>query len=238
MKTVFLLLALVALAAQDVPGQQELVRPTVNVSGTAEVLVVPDQAEVRMTVRTLDLNLQLARSKNDEMVKQVFRIATDLRIDPSDVQTDILSVQPEYTDEDDSPRPPKFLGYAMSKRIVIVVRDIKVLERLIPGVLLAGVTRLDEVDFQSSKMREHSDEARAMAVRAAREKAAAMASELGQSIGKAIHISETQNQIPYGFTANSSSFDGRASASDAISTTVALGKIRISARIQIVFELH
>ena len=77
-----------------------------------------------------------------------------------------------------------------------------------------------------------------MAVRAAREKAAAMASELGQSIGKAIHISETQNQIPYGFTANSSSFDGRASASDAISTTVALGKIRISARIQIVFELH
>ena len=91
----------------------------------------------------------------------------------------------------------------MSKRIVIVVRDIEVLERLIPGILRAGVNQLDAVELQSSKMREHADEARALAVRAAREKAAAMAKELGQSIGKAIHISETQNQTPYGFTANS-----------------------------------
>ena len=238
MKTAFLVLVLMAFVPGSALGQQEPVRPSVNVSGTAEVLVVPDQAEVRMTVQTLDMDLQVARSRNDALVQQVFRIATELQIDPADVQTDIISVRPEYTDDDDSPQPPKFLGYEMSKRIVIVVRDIKALERLIPGILRAGVNQLDAVELQSSKIREHADEARALAVRAAREKAAAMAKELGQSIGKAIHISETQNQIPYGFTANSSSYDGRASASDAISTTVTLGKISISARIQIVFELH
>lgn len=238
MKKALVILILAACGGQLSLAAQTLERSSVNVTGTAEVLVVPDQAEVSMTVRTLDLNLQTARSKNDELVRQVFRIATDLKVDPSDVQTDIISVQPEYSDEGDSPRPPKFLGYAMSKRIVIVVRDIKVLELLIPEILRAGVNRLDGIELQSSRMRQHSDEARAMAVRSAREKAAAMARELGQTIGKAIHISETQSQIPYGFTANSTRFDGQASTSDAVSTTLALGKIRVTARIQIVFELQ
>ena len=78
MKSALLVLVLTVFAAESVLGQQEPVRPTVNVTGTAEVLVVPDQAEVRMTVQTLDMDLQAARSKNDALVQQVFRIAAEL----------------------------------------------------------------------------------------------------------------------------------------------------------------
>lgn len=236
MKALLSILLLLVLSVTDALGQQTSMTPLVTVTGTAEVLVVPDQADIRLTVKTLNPNLQVASTKNDELVKRVFALATGLKVDAVDVQTDSISVEPEYDEDDDSPQPRKFLGYAMSKRIVIVVRDVTILDRLISGIVEAGVDRLDDIDFRSSALREHTDEARVLAVRAAREKAALMAKELGQTIGKAVVISE--EQLPYGYTANSTGLLGRVAASDSVESTVALGRIRISARISVSFELH
>jgi len=49
------------------------------------------------------------------------------------------------------------------------------------------------VDFRTTELRKHRDEARALAIKAAQEKAAALAGELGQTIGQPITISENQS---------------------------------------------
>lgn len=236
MKALLSILLLLVLYVPTAFGQHGASIPLVTVTGTAEVLVVPDQAELRLTVKTLDMNLQIARTKNDDLVKRVFTLAAGLKVEGVDLQTDSISVEPEYQEDDETAEPRKFLGYSMSKRVVIVVRDVAILDRLITGIVEAGVDRLDDIDFRSSTLREHSDEARLLAVRAAKQKATAMAKELGQTIGKAVIISE--EQLPYGSAANNTGLAGRVAVGDSVESTVALGRIRVSARILVAFELH
>ncbi|PYS85966.1 MAG: hypothetical protein DMF70_03135, partial [Acidobacteria bacterium] len=84
----------------------------------------------------------------------------------------------------------EFLGYQVSKTIAVILRDISRFDSLLSDVLKAGVTRLSNVEFRDSQLRRHRDQARAMAMKAAQEKASLLAREIGQSIGPAYSITE------------------------------------------------
>jgi hypothetical protein len=99
------------------------------------------------------------------------------------------------------------------------------------------VTEVSDVTFESSELRKFKDQARAMAVRTAREKAEAMARELGQTIGKAVSITEEDVdgfRSPYANTSsNSFSIDGSAANDD-----TAIGTISVKAQVKIGFLLN
>src|SRR6202047_1307274 len=59
--------------------------------------------------------------------------------------------------------------------------------------LKSGVNRVDGINFIVAEPKKYKDEARLEAVNAAREKASALASQLGQSIGKPWEITEESN---------------------------------------------
>ena len=73
----------------------------------------------------------------------------------------------------------------------MTVRDISKLDVLLESLIKAGGNRIDSIQYQTSDLRKYRDHARDLAVRAAREKADALAKALGQSIGKAHSIEET-----------------------------------------------
>jgi uncharacterized protein YggE len=75
-------------------------------------------------------------------------------------------------------------------------------------------------------------------MRAAQEKASAMAKEIGQSIGKAYSITE-EGPPPYYSQSNSNFSYDRAAGQQASSdeSTIALGQISITARVTVSFEL-
>ncbi|MDQ1591016.1 MAG: hypothetical protein QOG71_1643, partial [Pyrinomonadaceae bacterium] len=85
----------------------------------------------------------------------------------------------------------------------------------------------------------HRDQARDMAMRAAREKASALAAAVGQKIGKAYSIAEdvpSRSFAAQNSTANSFSIDSDGSASS--EGTLALGLIKVNARVTVRFELE
>jgi uncharacterized protein len=96
------------------------------------------------------------------------------------------------------------------------------------------------VRFETSKLRENKDKARDLAMKAAREKASAMASSVGQTIGKAVKITEgnVANQS-YGYnanvTANTAAVGGSFSQGVA---TFAPGAIKVEALVTISFLLN
>ena len=71
-------------------------KPQINVTGEAEVLVVPDEVVLSFGVETYDRNLTVAKQANDEIVKKAMAITKDMKIEPKHVQTDFVQVEPTY----------------------------------------------------------------------------------------------------------------------------------------------
>lgn len=227
-----LLICLSTAQAQNPPD-----RPLITVTGQAEVLAVPDEVVFNLNATTVDKNLLAAQQKTDEVVRNVLELARKYGIPATQVQTGYISLQERYSDEAATRQPRVFIGYAVSKSIAIVLRDVSKAESLLSEVFRTGITRINSVDFRTTQHRKLKDQARLLAVKAAHEKARAIAGEIGQSIGKAYSITEVELRPYAGYTSNTvDGFIAGGSFSEEPSP-IALGQISITARVTVSFEL-
>ena len=213
----------------------------ISVTGTAEVNVAPDEAVLSLGVESRDKDLAVAKAQHDHRVKKLLAEAHDAGVEGKYIQTSMLQMRPDYSDE----KVPRFLAYQVSQTIQVTLKDLSKYERLITKLLEAGVNRVDSVEFLVAEPRKYKDEARAKAIRAAREKAVAMAAELGQTIGKPWEISEegfnglfaqTRNSAnSYAVQASSYAYDRGLSTEE---STVAPGEVSIRASVRVSFQLE
>ena len=227
-----------ALAADPPPPR------LITVNGEAQVRVVPDEVEITLGIETVDLDLAKAKRENDELARKVLALAGGFGIDPKHVQTDFIQIEPHY-DEYQGKRA--LIGYFVRKNVVFVLRDVSRFEGLLGAALEAGANYVHGVQFRTTELRRHRDEARALALRAAKEKAEAMAAELGQKVGRPLSIQEDWAGwwSPYaswwggrwgqGMTQNVVQSQGGGGPSG--EGTVALGQIEVTARVTVSFEL-
>ena len=200
-------------------------------------MVVPDEAVFNMRAVTLDKDLLNAQLRNDEVVKKVLALARKYQIPATQVQTGRISLEESYSDEEATEKPRVFLGYFVRKSIAIILRDVSKAELLLADIFKTGITSIDNVEFRTTEIRKFKDQARAMAIRAAQEKASALAKEIGQSIGKAYSISEEGPDNSAASNSNSFRSLGAGGSYSAEESTIALGQISITARVVVSFEL-
>ena len=162
----------------------------ITVTGDAEVRVVPDEVILTLGVETWDKDLEVAKSQNDERVKRVLALAQNYEIEPKHIQTDHISIEPRYHDNYEK---RDFIGFFVRKTIVITLKDLSKFEDLLTSALGAGVNYVHGIQFRTTELRKHRDEARALAIKAAREKAIALTGELGQEVGEPHSIREDQS---------------------------------------------
>jgi uncharacterized protein YggE len=243
MKTIFLLVTL-AVASAPAFAQNNIEPPLITVTGQAEVRVPPDEVLFTLAVENVDKDMLVANRKTDDSVMQILAIARKYNVKPEDVQTSQISVQPKYNTDDieyEARRGVKrvLIGYQVSKTVAIRLRDISRFDVMLADILKAGITSLSNLEFRDSQLRKHRDEARRMAIRAAKEKATLLASEIGQSIGPAYSITEHSSGAEYGrsnATQNvSAGVAGDASASD---SAIAPGSISVTAQVTVRFRLN
>ena len=222
-------------AAATIPAQERPEPPHVTVAGEAELNVAPDEVRFDVTLQHFGKELKAAKTQTDERLKGLIALAKKHGVAESDTQTDYVKVEPRFKGNDDS---KAFLGYWVRKDLVFTLRDVTRAEGLLSEVLDYGVWRINSISFSTSQMRKHRDQARAQAMKAAQEKAAALANAVGQRIGKAIVIEEetpNRGSTP-NFASNSVSYD-RSDSTDS-EGTLALGLIKVSARVTVKFELQ
>lgn len=217
----------------------------ITTTGDAEVRVVPDEVILTLGVETSDKDLKVAKDLNDQRVKKVLAVASDFGIDPKHVQTDHVSIEPRYRDHYER---RDFLGYFVRKSIVITLKDISQFEDLLTKALEAEVNYVHGIQFRTTELRKHRDEARALAIRAAREKAVALGKELEQSIGAPHSIHENASGWWSGYNAwwggrwrapmaqNVSQDAGGGMSSEGGS--LAVGQITVNARVTVSFFLE
>jgi uncharacterized protein len=256
MKTI-LILSFVALSFTAHASAQYVDKlPTITIVGVVEVEAVPDEVNISLEVSKIHKDLQTAKRLHDESVSRILDLTRRFDVNPNNVKTAFISVQMKY----ETVRDPKraaydedgvligtrvFKGYEVSKTVVIKLTDVSRFEQFFEEVLRIGVTEVNNVSFETSKFRELKVQARELAIKAAREKAVAMAGAVDQLIGKAIYIGEGEGIVSASGRSNnyiisgSDNNDLRPSGNSSdIAVTFAPGVIRVKASVTIVFILN
>lgn len=221
-------------------------RNRISVTGEALVSVAPDIIIVTFGIDTRNMNLLTAKQQNDAIAKAALAELAKLGIPDKDIQTDHLSISQRFVGS-----AQVFDGYTVRNMFAVTLNDPARVDALISGALASGVNHLLKVDFQTSELKKHREQARELAVRAAHEKADKMASALGAKVGAPTQINEDSR---YSATSYYSSWSGygwdnargnyagpsqvsvQASGGDA-TEAIALGKVAVRASVNVTFEL-
>lgn len=218
---------------------------SITVTGEAEVRVAPDEVILTLGVETWNKDLATAKRENDKIVAAVLNLTTKHGIESRHVQTDYVSIEPRYRNGYYEDRD--FIGFFVRKTISITLRDLTKFEGLLTDALSAGVNYVHGIEFRTTELRKHRDEARALAIRAAGEKAAALAGELGRKVGEPVTIQEQGSGWWSGYNAWWGSQWGGTMSQNVIQEiggqsfsddgTVAPGQIEVTSRVSVTFQL-
>ncbi len=167
-------------------------QPTIAVSGEAEIKVVPDRAVITLGVETLDTSMVAAKKENDRMIEAISKTAIKYGVKDSDIQTDYLTVEPKYERRRNEygKEIDFFLGHNVKRRLAIDLTDVSKFDDLLSSIIETGVSRIIDVGFYTDRLKEYREQARALAIKAALEKAEKLSAEIGQKVGKAVSIKE------------------------------------------------
>jgi hypothetical protein len=169
----------------------------VTATGKGTVTTTPDQAVIVLAVRTWSKDLRSCFSENETKVKQVLSVTSKYHIEKHSVQTSQVSVAPTYSPKSSNSYEPagRPNGYRISKTITILSKDLTAIPSLLSDAIDAGANSILKVEFRLENPRKSRDDARILALRAAKEKATAMAQELHGNLGKALVIKELGSSL-------------------------------------------
>ena len=177
-------------------GQQTYLyddRPKITVDGEAVVNVKPDKIIINLGIETWDVNIIVAKQRNNEILKKAMAVMKELGVPEKEIQTDHLSIEPRWKNEY---RNEGFIGYFVRNTIVATLTDLAKVEELVTKALQAGVNYIHGVDFQTTEFKKYREQARELALKAAKEKADKLAAVLGQSAGAPVEINENHGGSP------------------------------------------
>lgn len=169
---------------------------SIHVSGTALVNVVPDRALVQLGVQSNGRTPKEVQSRNAAMISRVIKSLKEIGVEAKDISTDRYVIQPLYEDWDSL----QIKGYRIFNVISITMRDVDKTSEAIAAAFEAGANQVVNVEFYTSELRKYRDQAREMAITAAREKADALSQTAGADTGCVLNITENTSSYFNGWS--------------------------------------
>lgn len=158
----------------------------VNVSGRAEIEVVPDQAFVTCGVNALRKRMDSAVAHSSKVSESIFAISRKYGIDKSDIGTELSELRKEYrVDRDTS----TYLGILSQHIYLIKVRNIDSISRFINEMHAHGMNELRNITFTYSKEDSLKRVVSEMAMADALANAKSLVRNQGRTVGKLISAS-------------------------------------------------
>ena len=247
------LLVLSSIVSADDPPM-----PTISVSGTAEIRVVPDEAVFTFSIESREKELDAAVNDNDQKIKAVSEFLRKSSVEPKHIRTDMISIRPileqanrpgwkgqqlsiqsnaatNFPDGSTDKLKIKIkpIGYTARRQLSVTITDLKTFEAIYRGLLRQGVNDVGGIQFRTTELRKHRDAARLKAINAAKEKATALANELGATLAAVQTITES-NRSPFSNYAQNSIMSADSSGGG---SSIAAGEMEIKATVQVVFKL-
>lgn len=170
------------------PALAEEAAPMISVTGTGTVEAAPDIATLSIGVTTQGATAAEALGANSAATEAVIARLAAAGIEPRDLQTSNLSLNPNWTGYDVS--NPTISGYVAANLLTVRVRQLDTLGAVLDAAVTDGANTLNGLTFGLADPEPVLNEARKEAVADARAKAALLAEAAGVTLGKLVSISE------------------------------------------------
>ncbi len=161
-----------------------------TVSGTGKVTVVPDTAIVDLGITANKPTVKEAQTEANTVIKNISQSLKDLGIDNKDVKTSNYSVYPQYDFQPGSAN--RITGYQVNASIRVTVREIEKVNQVIDAATLKGANIVGGIQLtvNEDQQKKLTQQARDLAVKEAKDKAASLARAAGITLGKVVNVVE------------------------------------------------
>jgi len=206
-------------------------------NGDAILRVQPDQVVLRLGLETKGEDLVDTKERNHTIISRAIAYCKAKGIPAKHIQTDYVSIRPHYNHRSDL----KVSHYNVTQVLCLVIEDIPAYEQMLTDLLLMGINKVDNIEFRTTKIKEYRNQARSMAIAAAKEKAEFLTSEVDIQLGDIINVSEYSANPAQSFSrANYANFsqnivqDGNATGLDG---GLSVGLLSIKATVTLTYAL-
>jgi uncharacterized protein YggE len=203
-----------------------------DVSATGKTSRVPDIATIRAGVVTQGATAAQALADNAKRMAGVLSALKAAGVQPRDIATSNVSLQPQYRYENN--QPPAITGYQASNTVSIRFRDVARSGAILDALVAQGANQIDGPSLSLDQPDAALDEARVDAVKRARARAELYARAAGLSVVRILSISEGGEvagpRPPILYMA-------RAKAENAADTTIVAGETDVTASVSVRFLL-
>ena len=210
---------------------------TIAVSGMAEQEVAPDMAYIDDGINVRADDAETARTQEAQIASQIRRALLGLAITDNDLQNTSYYLYQEYKVDRNGVRTAD--KYVLDSSIKVTVKDLDKLSQVIDNVVKAGATNISNITYALSTQNIIQRQLLATAVENARDKAAVVASAgsrtLGNMLSADINSFDGGTIVAYGANKLRSTTN---IAEDGVATKLSPGKIKLNARVQVVFSLN
>lgn len=210
---------------------------TIAVSGMAEQEVAPDMAYIDVGINVRADDAETARTQEAQIASQIRRALLGLAITDNDLQNTSYYLYQEYKVDRDGVRTAD--KYVLDSSIKVTVKDLDKLSQVIDNVVEAGATNISNITYALSTQNIIQRQLLATAVENARDKAAVVANAgsrtLGNMLSADINSFDGGTIVAYGANKLRSTTN---LAEDGVATKLSPGKIKLNARVQVVFSLN
>lgn len=210
---------------------------TIAVSGMAEQEVAPDMAYIDVGINVRADDAETARTQEAQIASQIRRALLGLAITDNDLQNTSYYLYQEYKVDRNGVRTAD--KYVLDSSIKVTVKDLNKLSQVIDNVVEAGATNISNITYALSTQNIIQRQLLATAVENARDKAAVVANAgsrtLGNMLSADINSFDGGTIVAYGANKLRSTTN---LAEDGVATKLSPGKIKLNARVQVVFSLN
>lgn len=210
---------------------------TIAVSGMAEQEVAPDMAYIDVGINVRADDAETARTQEAQIASQIRRALLGLAITDNDLQNTSYYLYQEYKVDRNGVRTAD--KYVLDSSIKVTVKDLDKLSHVIDNVVEAGATNISNITYALSTQNIIQRQLLATAVENARDKAAVVANAgsrtLGNMLSADINSFDGGTIVAYGANKLRSTTN---LAEDGVATKLSPGKIKLNARVKVVFSLN
>lgn len=210
---------------------------TIAVSGMAEQEVAPDMAYIDVGINVRADDAETARTQEAQIASQIRRALLGLAITDNDLQNTSYYLYQEYKVDRNGVRTAD--KYVLDSSIKVTVKDLDKLSQVIDNVVEAGATNISNITYALSTQNIIQRQLLATAVENARDKAAVVANAgsrtLGNMLSADINSFDGGTIVAYGANKLRSTTN---LAEGGVATKLSPGKIKLNARVQVVFSLN
>lgn len=166
---------------------------TISVSGEGKVEAKPDLAKVNLTVWTEGYNLSSVQKDNTEKMNNINAFLKEQGIEEKDLTTTQYTIYPQYDYTEEGRR---FRGYRITQTLEVKIHDFSKIGTVLDEAVNKGANEVGNLAFTVEKKDQFEEEAREKAIKEAKNKARALADDLGVKLGRLTSYSES-GQEPY-----------------------------------------